>query len=70
MDFNKKPIRPRRELSSVAKFSSAPGSKFMEPTAAYRDEEKRIQLKYAADKRRYHLEMKAWHKAHDTVLNE
>ena len=58
-----RPIHPFKGQSTVAEFSSAPGTKYRhgtKPTKAWRTEQRKLKSKYVADVKAYHLAMKQW----------
>ena len=65
-----KPFHPRKALSTVAQYSSAPGATYgarAKPTAAWKAEQKQIKSKYAAEMKAYWVALKAWNASNKSL---
>ena len=52
--------KPRRALSTVAKFSSAPGGPWPKPTLEWKAEQKRIKAQYAKELKEWRAAKKSY----------
>ena len=58
----KRPVHPRKGMATVAKYSSAPGSHGLKrkPTAAWKQHQRLLNLKYKADRKKYYEDLRKW----------